>query len=213
MNDMLTAGIVGIVPKLRYVMFTKRLLRELSPEAIEAILAHEIGHNYRKHLLIYPLILLGMIVCIGLFSMFFSDALIHFLTLEELTHPTQPWNIYGIIILFAIYASIIGLYFRFVFGLFSRLFERQADLHVYHLQIPPEHMILALDQVGIATGHSHRIPSWHHYSIQERIDFLKETIRNPSEIQHHHRRVKLFLVGYLLLLIIAAIILMAPFFL
>ncbi len=70
MHDQLTAGIIGIVPRFRYIMFTDRLLRELPPESIEAILAHEIGHNKHKHLLIYPFILAGMIVCAGLFFIF-----------------------------------------------------------------------------------------------------------------------------------------------
>jgi len=71
MNHALTAGIIGIVPRFRYVMFTGRLLRELSPDAIEAILAHEIGHSQKKHLLIYPVIIFGMIVILGLFTLFF----------------------------------------------------------------------------------------------------------------------------------------------
>ena len=69
------AAIVGVVPRLRYVMFTKRIQKELSGDSIEAVLAHEIGHNYHRHLLVYPFILFGMILSSGLFSLFFSDAI------------------------------------------------------------------------------------------------------------------------------------------
>ena len=67
LNDALTAAIIGIVPRYRYVMFTKRILHELPPESIEAILAHEIGHSYRKHLLIYPGIIMGMFIFASIF--------------------------------------------------------------------------------------------------------------------------------------------------
>jgi STE24 endopeptidase len=200
MNRSLTAAIVGVVPRLRYIMFTKRLLHELSPNAIESILAHEIGHSYRKHLLIFPLILLGMIVCTSLFAQYFSDPLSQWLSAQN-----AEW-LFPLTI-FIGYAIIIALYFRFVFGLFSRLFERQADLHGFVLGLLPEHMIEALDDVAVATGFTHMAPNWHHYSIQQRIDFLKAATENPKLIQAHHRRVKLILFLYFILLAAALLLL------
>lgn len=210
MHDSLTAGILGIISRFRYVMFTKRLLKEFSPESLEAILAHEIGHSYRKHLLIYPLIILGMIVCSGLFFLLFSKALINFLLLENHLYPSPLWNILGPFLIFLSYALIFMLYFRFVFGFFSRLFERQADLHVYKLNVPPVYLIQALDHVGVATGYSHRVPSWHHYSIQQRIDFLNATMESPQKIAAHHRFVYWSLAGYLFILALGILILAAP---
>lgn len=211
MNQSLTAAIVGVVPRLRYVMFTKRLFKELSPNAIEAILAHEIGHSYRKHLLIYPVILLGMLVCTSLFSVFFSDPIASWFSHQNAQHPSALWTLLYPLALFIPYALIIGLYFRFVFGLFSRLFERQADLHGFELGLPPEHMIEALNDVAVATGFTHLAPNWHHYSIQERMDFLKAAAHNPAVIQAHHRRVKLYLIGYLILLTLGTAFLLAPY--
>lgn len=200
MRHSLTAAILGIVPRFRYIMFTERILNEFSAESLEAILAHEIGHSRHKHLLMYPFILLGMLISAGLFSQFLSKSLIQFLIVENRLYPSWFWALLEPLSLFILYACLIGLYFRFVFGFFSRLFERQADLHVYALQIPPVQMIEALDHIGIATGYSHRIPNWHHYSIQERIDFLKSTIETPKKIEKHHRLVRLILIGYFLLL-------------
>src|SRR5690606_15497103 len=44
MNRAHTAAIVGVVPRFRYVMFTQKLLHYLTPDEVEAVLAHEIGH-------------------------------------------------------------------------------------------------------------------------------------------------------------------------
>lgn len=212
LQDSLTAGILGIVPRFRYVMFTNRLLKEFPPESVEAILAHEIGHSYRKHLIIYPFIIFGMLVCTGILSLFFSPALINFLKLENLLHPSFLWTFLDPLILFLAYVVIIVLYFRLVFGFFSRLFERQADLHVYELAVSPLQLIDALDQVAIATGYIHRVPNWHHYSIKQRIDFLKMTMESPQKIAEHHRRVKWSVAAYFFLLILGLLFLFAPLF-
>lgn len=181
MGDSLTAAIIGIVPRFRYIMFTKRILREMSPETIEAILAHEIGHSKHKHLVIYPFILLGMVLCLSLFSFYIEP------------HLSYPLSILGTIF-------VVVIYFRLVFGFFSRLFERQADLHVFQLNLPPQHMIDALNYIGVATGHSHSIPNWHHFSIQERMNFLQQAMQTPGLISQHHFKVKFFVTLYLILL-------------
>lgn len=210
MNYTLTAAIVGIVPRWRYVMFTKRLLQELSPEAIEAILAHEIGHSYRRHLLLFPLIIFGMIVCTGLFSLFFGDAFEAWFELQMHRHPSPFWALLYPLAIFIPYAVIIWLYFRYIFGMFSRLFERQADLHGFELQIPPKHMIEALNDVAIATGFTHLNPNWHHYSIQQRMDFLDKAAKDPRVIRDHHNRTRGIFFGYLVILFVATAALFAP---
>lgn len=211
MNNSLTAAIVGIVPRFRYIIFTKRILRELSPDAIEAILAHEIGHSYRKHLLIYPLIILGMIIVTGIFSLLLSDATAQFIELEYLLHPSEFWEFLYPLLVFIPYILIIGLYFRFVFGFFSRLFERQADLHVFKLGVSPDFMIEALNDIAVSSGNIHSLPSWHHFSIQQRINFLEEAKKDPRIIIKHHARVKKYVLGYFVLLIVGSLIFLSPF--
>ncbi len=190
LNDALTAAIIGIVPRYRYVMFTKRILHELPPESIEAILAHEIGHSYRKHLLIYPGIIMGMFIFASLFFLVFGD----FFN----AHPLATY---------IAYALILALYFRFVFGFFSRNFERQADLHIFELGMDPKSMIEALDQVGTLSGNIHFIPNWHHFGIQQRIDFLRQAELNPPLIARHHRFVRTCLLLYFILLAAGLLIL------
>jgi hypothetical protein len=75
------------------------------------------------------------------------------------------------------------------------------------LGLDPKFMIEALDDVAKASGNIHHIPCWHHYSIQERIDFINQTIENPSLIEKHHAFVKkalfFYFVGLILLITLA----------
>lgn len=199
LNRSHTAAILGVLPSLRYVIFTKKLQQDLNPDSIEAILAHEIGHSYRKHLLIYPFILLGMGVLISLFTVEISPFIERWFN----DHFTLEWQLVYPFAYMIPYALILALYFRYVFGLFSRLFERQADLHCFELNLPPENMIRALDDVAIATGYTHLLPNWHHHSIQERIDFIRQASQNPKMIPQHHQKVRVILAIYILLLILA----------
>ena len=50
---MANAMIVGLVPWLRYVIFTDRLLEEFSEDEIEAVFGHEIGHVRHQHMPYY----------------------------------------------------------------------------------------------------------------------------------------------------------------
>jgi Zn-dependent protease with chaperone function len=198
MNNFHTAAIIGIIPRFRYVMFTKRLLYEVPVECIEAILIHEIGHCYRRHLLILPFILFGMFAVPSLISLLFFESMYQTLALMDILSPSIFWGFIFPFTLLVPYVLIMAIYFRLIFGFFSRLFERQADLHSYVVGTPPEHMINALDQIGIATGNTHNHPSWHHYSIRERIDFLEHAIKHPDCIEKHHSRVRRWVSFYFL---------------
>jgi Zn-dependent protease with chaperone function len=189
MKHALTAAIIGIVPRFRYVMFTDRILRELPPESLEAILAHEIAHSKRGHLIFYPFILLGISA---------AGALVFLAIGDSVTSP---------IFAFFIYAATALIYMRIVFGYFSRIFERQADLYVFEAGVPHHHMLYALDYIGTASGNTHLIPNWHHYGIQERIDFLSQAAIDRTLIKKHNRKVKWSIIAYFILLTITFIIL------
>ncbi len=50
---------MGLIQKFRYILVTPSLLQLLEPEEIDAVIAHEIGHVKRKHLVFYLLFLVG----------------------------------------------------------------------------------------------------------------------------------------------------------
>lgn len=193
-----TAGIIGIIPFFRYILFTPPLVQRFQPEEVEAILIHEIGHNHHRHLLCYPLILLGMLMSGALLLMGLEDFFFF-------VHPSSSSDTVSfllIITFFGCYAAAMGLYFRFIFGFFSRLFERQADLHIFSTSLSPLALVKALDRLGVVTGYTHDQPSWHHFSLQERIGFLYQAMDNPTLVTQHHRKVKLWLIIYLFALIL-----------
>lgn len=212
LNHAPTAAIIGVIPSLRYIVFTKRLLETQSSSAIEAILAHEIGHNFHRHLFFFPYILMGMAVLGELLASFFGTGIsLSIATLEKL-YPSQPWPTLESFIYLFFAAVLIIIYVRFVFGYFSRLFERQADLYGLKLGLPASAMIEALDGVAIASGNTHDMPSWHHYSISQRIQFLQAVTVKPGLVEKHNLRVHRSLWAYTLLLIVSFLFLTAPLF-
>jgi Zn-dependent protease with chaperone function len=199
MPHLMSAAILGIVGKFRYVLFTPKLLNRLPSQSIVAILAHEIGHAKHRHLLFYPMILLGMILVGSLVPTLLYESLFHDITFEN------EYPILTFILLFSSFAATMALYFRLVFGYFSRLFERQADLHVLELGIPAADMIHALDVLGMEAGHIHDEPNWHHHSIRDRMLSLEEANGNRSLIARHAKRVRLSLLVYFFILLSAMI--------
>lgn len=211
MDHVISAAIIGIVPRFRYVMFTRGLLEELSPRELEAVLAHEIGHSRHKHLIIFPFIIMGMMISTGLVFLLFQDSLSHFFALQTALGNGAFWSALQPFVIFVPYAVMIGLYFRLVFGFFSRQFERQADLQPIELGIPAEEMINALNRVGDLSGGKHAAPNWHHFSLQQRMDFLVQAAIDPSLIRQHHRWVHRLLIGYFIALSFGATAFFSPF--
>lgn len=194
-----TAAIMGITPFFRYILFTPALLNRFRKEEIEAILVHEIGHHRYRHLMCYPFILLGMLV-LGTLVLFGVESFFSWMQLEM----SDFSFIMG---LFLFYGMGMGFYFWVIFGFFSRLFERQADLYIFETSISPVNLIQALDRLGVVTGFTHSHPNWYHFSIQERIDFLHQAMDHPKLIKAHHQRVKRWVGVYFLLLIGSCVIL------
>ncbi|MCJ7833589.1 MAG: M48 family metalloprotease [Deltaproteobacteria bacterium] len=70
---MLTAGVMGLVKRFRYLLITPALLDLLEPEELMGVVAHEIGHIRKRHLLFY----LGFFAGYVLLAVFFSQWLTH----------------------------------------------------------------------------------------------------------------------------------------
>jgi Zn-dependent protease with chaperone function len=197
LHNAMTAAIVGVISRWRYILFTQKLLDNLPTSSIVAILAHEIGHSYYYHLVFYPFILLGMIIAGTLTPLLLYQSLLQPISSEQNFQAFVPF------LLFLVFGCAMAIYFRVVFGYFSRIFERQADLHIFKLGIPAEHMTHALNTLGTLGGNIHEDPNWHHYSIRERIDFIQRADRDQRLIAHHSRKVNLSLIVYFFILSLA----------
>jgi Zn-dependent protease with chaperone function len=200
---MITAGVMGLIRQFRYILVTRSLLRSLTPYEIEAVIAHEIGHVKKKHLLFYLIFFAGyMLISYALLDVIIY-AMIHL-------NPFITW-IYRLgldqaTVLPAIFSLVIILaflfYFRFVFGYFMRNFERQADISVFDLLGTAAPLISTLEKIALTSGEPADKPNWHHFSIQERIDYLKRCQFDPSWIRRHHAKIRRGMLAYLFIILL-----------
>ncbi len=171
-----TAGIIGFVRGFRYLLISPQLLKSLSATELRAVTAHEAGHLRKQHLLFY---LLAFICLLELFAFAGSANL--------LLTWTGVLEVSGMLMGVASILSII-LFIRFGIGFLSQNFERQADCHAFERHgISP--ISTALMKVSLLNGINPEQDNWHHYGIQQRIDFLSICLKKPEMLQKHHRRV------------------------
>ncbi|MBN1848032.1 MAG: M48 family metalloprotease [Deltaproteobacteria bacterium] len=199
---MMTAGIMGIVPRYRYILVTDSLMEVLNMEELKAVMAHEVGHAKHHHLIFYVLFFLGFVVSImGLFDFeYYAEMIAYFLNeyLKSISSPNLFFALYSIPIMLAML-----IYFRFVMGFFMRNFERQADLYSAVVMRSPTPAMNALEKIAILSGKSRNLPSWHHYSIAERVDCLSRTLNDPGLIKRHNRFVRMSTLVFFIFMIIA----------
>lgn len=201
------AMVVGILPLLRYVVFTDRLVTEMSNDEVEAVFGHEAGHIRHRHMLYY---LAFMILSLAVVMQLWDAAV-------SLWHPeVTPRSDLVLLPLF----GLIGAYIFVVFGFLSRRCERQADIfgcrtvscgqndchgHDDHVELLPRGrglcptgirtFINALEKVASLNGMSRERPgwlqSWQHSTIARRVEFLQCVLVDPSLERRFQRTVAL----------------------
>ena len=201
----ITAGVMGIIPGLRYVMITPALLEHLSLDELDAVMAHEIGHIKKKHMLLYLLIILGFSVL----ATFILEPFTFFLLSRDWYYALL--GVTGLtienlltVMMSTVILLLMVLYFRFLFGFFIRNFERQADLHVFDTIGNSHSIISAFEKIAILSGNSRDLPSWHHFGIGQRIEYLEKCETDASWISRHNNKVRLSLLAYISLVALAA---------
>jgi Zn-dependent protease with chaperone function len=175
----LNAGVMGILPRYRYVLFSDALLDSLSPAEGEAVLAHEIGHVKHRHVLVYLLFTLGFVVL--------AYDILAFLPRPLKADPRNPS---AFLVYMPILAILVSVYFRFVFGYLSRQFERQADVYAAGLVGSPVPLILALEKIALISGDIRQLSSWRHYSVAERVRFLSAVGYEEHDRSSYHARTR-----------------------
>lgn len=202
-GKMLTAGVMGIIQRFRYILITEGLLAVLTEEELDAVIAHEIGHIKKKHLLFYVAFLIGYMIIsyasfdVILYLLLSSDWLY---TLPKIIHIEESTLVS--IFFTSSLALLLLIYFRFLFGYFMRNCERQADLYALKMQGHPGALISSLEKIAFYSGAAKDTPSWHHFSIRERIDYLKKSAEDARWITRHDRKLRksmiLFFCGLLI---------------
>jgi len=200
-GQVLTAGIMGIVPRLRYLLITPALLATLNQDELDSVLAHEIGHVKHRHLILYMVLFLGFSILAGAVAtplphLILSNNLFY----ELLPHlPVSPENVLGVLATTPLLVLML-VYFRFVFGYFIRNFERQADAYVFHAMGTSWPLISSFEKIAHLSGGNRDEKNWHHYGIGERIDFLRLCEDDRRYITRHKRKLHQSLIAYFALI-------------
>ncbi len=207
----LTAGILGILPGLRYLLFTPALTMTLSEDELKSVIAHEIGHVRHHHLLWYMalffafslgLMAIAPLLSLGITASSFFPLLVRHIPLPA---PTVADAITALPLL-----ALVLLYFRFIFGFFLRNFERQADTHVFSALGGADALISSFHTIGGASGGKREKRNWHHFSLDERVAFLRRCQQEPGLIPAHQRKLRLTLFAYFGILASLALLALQP---
>ncbi len=183
-----TAGVIGLVPRFRYLMISPSLLAALDLTELRSVTAHEAGHVRQRHLwyffaAIVSFVLLMQVLATGLFwaGLF--------------TGGSPPlWLLIGL--------EVGGLlvFFRFGLGFVSRHFERQADGNALR-RLGPAPFEGAIVKVALLNGIALEQDNWHHYGIAQRIRFANAAHAEPEKLRQHDRGVRRIKVALLALLL------------
>ena len=166
-GQMLNGAVMGLVAPARYILLTDALLESMPPPQVDAVMAHEVGHVRRRHMVWLGVAALGGIMAASIAA----DLVLRRLPLGV---QREEWvQMAG-----AGAALAVGLA---LFGYVSRRFEWQADAFaVQHLSghrrgvdatITPEavaHMTDALRAVCVANHIPPEKWTWRHGSIRTR---------------------------------------------
>jgi Zn-dependent protease with chaperone function len=173
------AFVVGLSARWRYIFFMEAIVEGMSDESLECVLAHEVTHAKKQHILFYFMATL-------VFSAF--SGLIH----EGLEWAGVPSSgIYPALLAWG--AAFWGLGFGYV----SRRFETEADLVAARI-LPPldggfppyaaaRKMAAALQRVADLNNASIWGWAWRHFTIAKRIDILLAAEVNPAVGQGFER--------------------------
>ncbi len=201
---MINAAVMGLAPRVRYVMLSDALLDTMNTQQIEAVFGHEAGHVRHRHIQYFLLFaFVGWLVVAGL--------------MELLARGAGVGNSASGTSSLLIPAAGVGasvLVWGVGFGWLSRKFERQADMFGAQCAMPDAgactmpcsvHLdrsgtaddrvsiaqdrvcmtgasvfASALDRVAVLNGIPHEERSWRHSSIGSRIRFLMAMAADPG---------------------------------
>ncbi len=204
---MITAGVMGLIHRFRYILVTDALLDVLTQDEIDSVIAHEIGHVKKKHLLYYLFFFIGFCIFFLVGNIIISILLLLLYTHTDFFPDRFPYllevmnggdaSIGASIFSMAVIVSMFFIYFRYIFGFFMRNFERQADVFIFELFDSAEDLISTFKKIILTSGQSPDRPNWHHFSITERMNFLRKCERDRSWIKRHDRKIRNSIIIYL----------------
>lgn len=191
-RQILNAAVAGVIPSLRTVYMTDALLLYLRDEELEAVIAHELGHVSRRHLLL-RLLLLGLpLWIIGSFQLLASPStsLPAAWTSVTAAEPSATANM-------LMAGALLGIVIM-ALGWYSRLLEHDADLCVHDAGYA-ESFVVTIDRLAYLCRDKRQRATWLHPSIVARVDLLQHAMHDRTIARRFRRRVEC--VNWLLVII------------
>ncbi|MGN6507059.1 MAG: M48 family metallopeptidase [Tepidisphaeraceae bacterium] len=201
------AAVMGVIPQVRYVLLSDRLIETMSEQQIEAVFAHEAGHVMHRHLAWYGVFfVVFMFACSG-------GAMLADRAVVTLGIPADVFN-WSLPL-----AAVAGIFIAF--GALSRAFERQADVFAVRClgdhaaidaPIRPENVAvftsallhvarlnnMPLDATALMHGGGwvrrlwamalHHAGTWLHGSIRSRVEYLQQLPGKPERSARFDQR-------------------------
>jgi len=124
---MINAAVMGLLGSVRFVLMTDALIETLTRGQVQAVMAHEIGHVKRHHML---WLVLSLIAALLVATVLVS------LPLAVLPWPGAVWSEPALSVVDGLVTAVAGTVALIAFGWISRRYERQADTFaVQHLSV------------------------------------------------------------------------------
>ncbi len=201
-GGMINAAVIGLIAPLRFILITDALLGQMPKPHVEAVMAHELAHVRKRHmlwLLVWAVALMGLVETAGLFALSANgvrleqtaqalklttvggDPIAVGLSFESLDSPQA--------LVLAVSSAAMAVWVT-GFGWVSRRVERQADsFAAAHLarqrggetieSQDAQTMIDALQHVADLNHIAVAKHSWRHGSIAWRQDYLRSLVGKP----------------------------------
>jgi STE24 endopeptidase len=174
------AYFTGIGKTKRIVLFDT-LLASHSQEEIIAVLAHEIGHWKKKHIVKQLVFMIGA----SLALLYLCYSVIGWPVLYSAfgVHNTP---VYAGLFLVSLYLGTLKFFLSPVAASFMRKYEREADAMAFQLTGDSQPMINALKRLAkdnLSNLHPHPLYVWFYYShppLIERIEYLQKLARESK---------------------------------
>ena len=162
------------IGKTKRIVLYDTLLASHTPDEIVAVLAHEIGHWKKKHILKQ----LTFMIVASLVLLYFIYLIVNWSFLYS-AFGLKVTPVYAGLFLVSLYLSSAGYFLSPVGAAVTRRYEREADKMAWELTGTSEPMISALKRLAkdnLTNLHPHPLYVWFYYShppLIERIEYLQ----------------------------------------
>jgi STE24 endopeptidase len=162
--------------KTKQIVLFDTLIEAHPHEEILAILAHEVGHFRRKHILKQLLLFEGVLL-VGFYA---TSLLLDWPLLYSTFGVAGPQSYAGLFVI-GVFWQKAGFFLQPVFAALSRRFEREADGFAVHLMEDPWSLATALKRTAadnLSNLSPHPLYVWFNYShppLVERIERLQKS--------------------------------------